>query len=141
MSSQTCKFSGLPDDLQVLVFDFVEKYLGEPGIRKLKKHRFNIYDLTITAFPKVKMWTDYRNEAYAKAMIGQQLPPVIICGNQWLDGRNRVWAVRRGKKEVVACIDLAEIGFFDACTLLGSLYLNASSKRRISFSLTASGAP
>lgn len=141
MRSQTCTISELPDDLQVLVFDFVEQYLGEPGIKKLKRHRFRINDLPISAFPEVEMWTDYRNENYCKAMIGRQLPPVIICGNQWLDGRNRVWAARSSRTAVVACIDLAELGFFDLCTHLGTLCFNASSQRRIPSSLTASGVP
>ena len=140
MSSKTCRFSELPDDLQGLVFDLVEQFLGEIGIRKLKTHLFHIHDLPISAFPEVDMWTDYRNEAYSKAMIGRQLPPVIICHNQGLDGRNRVWAARRSRKAVVSCIDLAEIGLCDVCSCLGML-LKGSSKRRISFSLTGSGAP
>lgn len=140
MSSQTCQFSELPDDLQVLVFDLVEHFLGEIGIRKLTQHLFRIHDLPISAFPEVEMWSDYRNETYSKAMIGRQLPPVIICRDQWLDGRNRVWAARRSRKAVVACIDLAELGFFDAGACLGELCLNASSPRRISFPPTASGA-
>ena len=141
MSSQTCQFSELPDDLQVLVFDLVEYFLGEIGIKKLMMHLFHIHDLPMSAFPEVEMWTDYRNEAYSTAMIGRQLPPVIICRDQWLDGRNRVWAARKSRKAVMASIDLAEIGFFDAGAYLGKLCLNASSQRRISFSLTALGAP
>ncbi len=113
--------SELPEDLQVLICDFVEAGLAEAGLRKLESHRFRAKTVPITAFPKVEMWTDYRNRAYSEAMVGRELPPVLVCGGQWLDGRNRIWAARVGGKATVECIDLADIGLSVALEHLGTL--------------------
>jgi hypothetical protein len=43
-------------------------------------------------------------------MLGAHLPPVVVCGDHWLDGRHRVWAARRARLQTIACIDLAEFG-------------------------------
>jgi hypothetical protein len=110
MSSRRCHVSELPDDLQVLVFDFVENSLGRAGFEQLDCHRFRVRRIPLKAFPHVRMWTDFRDRAYSEAMIGQVVPPVLVCGNRWLDGRNRVWAARRTGKTTIDCIDLAEIG-------------------------------
>jgi len=110
MTSPHCRMSQLPDDLQALVIDFVHASLGERGLNKLESHRFVIRQLPVELFLRVRMWTDYRGRAYSEAMIGKQVPPIVICGNQWIDGRNRVWAARQEGKLTVECIDLSEVG-------------------------------
>ena len=110
MNSRVCHVSELPEDLQVLVGDYVEDSLGERGLELLESHWFKIQTVPVAAFPPVRMWTDYRDRAYSEAMIGQQVPPILICGDHWLDGRNRVWAAQRSAKTTVECIDLSEIG-------------------------------
>jgi hypothetical protein len=110
MRSRVCHFSDLPEDVQILVSDFVEDSLGMRGFERLGLHSFQIHCLPVAAFPSVRMWTDYRDRGYSEAMIGQQVPPVLICDDHWLDGRNRVWAARQSGKTAVDCIDLAEIG-------------------------------
>ena len=89
---------------------------------RLKNHRFRLRRVSLSAFPRVKMWTDYRNRIYAEAMIGQELPPILLCGEKWLDGRNRVWALHRAKQSFVDCIDLAEIGLCLENHVLGKLH-------------------
>jgi hypothetical protein len=113
--------SDLPEDLQVLIYDFVEVGLGEAGLRNLEAHRLRVKTLATTAFPEVEMWTDYRNRAYSEAMVGRELPPVVVCGDKWLDGRHRIWAARVGRKTTVDCIDLADIGLSIALEHLGAL--------------------
>lgn len=121
MHSRTCKVSELPEDLQVLVSDLIEDALGVECLERLKSHRFQIRCVPVAAFPNARMWTDYRNSAYSEAMVGQQVPPIIICGDQWLDGRNRVWAARRSGKSMMECIDLSEIGVKVRFGLIGKL--------------------
>ena len=87
MNSRDCHISELPDDLQVLVFDFIEDSLGEWGLDRYKNHRFRLRHVPLSAFPRVRMWTDYRDRAYSQAMIGRELPPILLCGEEWLDGR------------------------------------------------------
>ena len=123
MNSLDCHVSGLPDDLQVLIADFVENSLGVEGFERLESHRFSIFRVPVTAFPRVRMWTDYRDRAYAEAMIGQPVPPILVCGDEWLDGKNRVWAARRSGKTTVDCIDLSEIGVRIRFQPLGRLRL------------------
>jgi hypothetical protein len=126
MNCLACHVSELPDDLQVLISDFVEDSLGVEGFERLESHRFPIHHLPLAAFPRVKMWTDCRDRAYSEAMISRQLPPILICGDQWLDGKNRVWAARHTGKSAVGCIDLSEIGVSIRFKALGRLRWKAA---------------
>jgi len=122
MSPPTCLISELPDDLQVLICELVEDSLGVAGLRQIQSRRFTIHRIDISAFPRVKMWTDYRDRAYSEAMIGKSVPPILICGEHWLDGRNRVWAAQQAGKTTVNAIDLAEIGVTVCFEQLGRLF-------------------
>ena len=116
------RFSDLPEDLQVLLFEIVSSSDGDELLSaKLQGDCFTVRELPIAAFPDVPIGTDYRDRKYAEAMVGQNLPPAIVCGEKWLDGRHRVWAWRKSGVKRVPCIDLAEIGFlypFDSVALL-----------------------
>ncbi len=85
---------------------------------------FVIREMPIEAFPDISIWTDYRDRAYAEAMEGQRLPPAIVCGGKWVDGRHRVWLWRRTGMKHVPCIDLANIGL--AYPFEGIARLNAT---------------
>jgi len=111
MSLRQCRFSELPDDVQTFLSEMVGCSGTEELLDRLRRHRFKIRNVPASAFPAVPVWTDYRDRAYTEEMVGKSLPPAIICGKQWLDGRHRVWAWRRAGREQIPCIDLAEIGF------------------------------
>jgi len=111
----------LPEDMQVLLTEIVGATASNATLRKLSKHSFTVYGLPITAFPVVPIWTDYRGRAYTNSMLGRNLPPVILCGRKWIDGRHRLWVWRKEGMTRVPCIDLADIGLsykFKAITLL-----------------------
>jgi len=110
MKPRTCTLSDLPEDMQILISDFIEEASGQHGLTAAGNHHFQLLTLPVAAFPEVEMWTDYRDRAYSEAMIGKKLPPVIVCGRNWLDGRNRVWAARKTGRFTVDAIDLAELG-------------------------------
>jgi hypothetical protein len=99
-------FKDLPDDMQVLLFELVERVAGEPGLQKLDEHSFRVWVLPITVFSSVPLLTDYRDEQYTFAMIGKLLPPVVVHGNKWIDGRHRVWALKESGASSVECINL-----------------------------------
>jgi hypothetical protein len=124
MISRYCKIADLPDDLQIFVHDVLEAADSPPPLERVKDHTFAVVQIPVAKFPRVKMWTDYRGRGYAEAMVGEEVPPVIICGDVWLDGRNRVWAARHGSKKFVRCIDLSELGLRLRCTGLGKLGRN-----------------
>ena len=102
--------SDLPDDMQVLLTDIVEGELGTEALGMLRKHRFRARRVPLSWFPHARLDTRERGSRYAGAMIGQHLPPIVVCGRKWVDGRHRVWALRRSGCTRVDCIDIAEIG-------------------------------
>lgn len=104
-----CYYSKLPDDMQVLIVDILGSSGYEVNELELDSLTFEIKMLPIEIFPEVPMWTDYRDMSYASAMTGETLPPVIICKDQWIDGRNRVWALRKMKATHVPCMDLSNL--------------------------------
>ncbi len=124
MNTPGCLIAELPNDLQVLVWDLAGDFLGPQGLKRVEAHRFAIHRVPVNAFPRVRMWTDYRNREYSEAMIGREVPPVLVCGGLWLDGRNRVWAARQSGRSEVDCIDLSEIGLRVRCGGLAKLRRN-----------------
>ena len=109
VETKRCSFQDLPEDMQTLVFEIVEAAAGESGLERLEVHEFNVRSLPVSAFPSIPMSTDYRDEEYGEAMIEKGLPPLVIHGNKWLDGRHRLWALKRANVVSVDCIDLQEI--------------------------------
>ena len=95
--------------MQTLVSDIVGAAASEQDWEKLKDHEFEIHQLPISTFPSVPISTDYRNEQYAEAMIWKKLPPLLIHGHNWLDGRHRLWAFKRMRIPLIDCIDLKEV--------------------------------
>ena len=118
---RNCRFVHLPSDVQVLIADFVELAAGEIAARNLSFQTFRIYRIPLRRFPFVKLCSYYRDEAYADKMRGRRLPPVIICGDQWWDGRHRVHVARLEGKSSISAIDLRELGLVIPGTPLGKL--------------------
>jgi hypothetical protein len=102
-------FKDLPDDIQVLLFELVEHVAGGRKLQTLEEHTFRVWALPTAVFSFAPLSTDYRDEQYAFAMIGKSLPPVVVHGNKWIDGRHRVWALKEAGAASVECINLAEI--------------------------------
>lgn len=111
----------LPFDMQVLIGDFVELAAGESAARNLSLQTFRVHQISLRRFASVKLHSDYRDEAYADNMRGWRLPPVIICGDQWWDGRHRVYVARLEGKSSISAIDLRELGLVIPGTPLGKL--------------------
>lgn len=109
MDRKRCSFRDLPDDLQTLIFEIVDVVAGERGLERLEAHEFEIHLLPIAAFPRVPISGDYRGEKYAEAMAGKHLPPLVVHGKKWLDGRHRLCALRRAGVTYVECIDLSDV--------------------------------
>lgn len=98
----------LPDDLQVLILQILESCDVPLKEERLNSIRFPLKTLAVNAFPDIPIVTDKDNRdlAYTKEMSDQNLPPIINCGNQWIDGRHRVWALRKMEIKNVDCIGL-----------------------------------
>ena len=108
---KTINIAQLPDDMQVLIWEMVETSQSTEILNRLKNHRFRVSCIPLNAFPDIAIGTDYRNEEYARSMMYTNLPPIIVCGSQLLDGRHRVWVSKAMGAAEIPAIDLAEIGF------------------------------
>ncbi len=95
--------------MQVLLFELMERAAGELALQNLEEHSFKVRTLPVTVFPFVPLSTDYRDKQYALAMVGESLPPVVIHGDKWIDGRHRVWALKESSVPNVECINLDEV--------------------------------
>jgi hypothetical protein len=101
----------LPEDLQILILQVLESC----DIQLMDEHadsmRLPVRTLPINLFPDTPIISsgDDRDLTYAKEMINQKLPPIVICGNQWIDGRHRLWALKKMKVKSVRCIDLQSL--------------------------------
>lgn len=103
VTSESVAYSSLPPDMQ----DIVAQYLEMAGweIPAMLPTRV----IPLSAFPDMELadgYTDERGEAYAAEMIGQKVPPIVVAGNTWLDGRHRVWAARKEGRLGMVAIDL-----------------------------------
>ena len=109
--SQDISFQSLPEDFQVLILQILESCNVPLEEEKLDSMKFPVRTLSMNIFPEVPIVTtdDDRNLSYAEAMVGEILPPILICGKQWIDGRHRVWALRKIKAENVDCVDLSSL--------------------------------
>lgn len=98
----------LPDDMQDLLFQFFE--LDDQEL----PDSLPLVRLPLTRFPDLDMVMsqgDERGETYARDMFGvPDLPPVIVSGKQWLDGRHRVWAAKQQGHTSIDAIDLSGFG-------------------------------
>jgi hypothetical protein len=109
MRRGTCVFATLPFDLQVLIGDLVELGAGEAAARKLWFRSIRLHKIALARFPCVALCSDYRDVAYTAKMLGRRLPPVVVCGDQWWDGRHRVHVARLEGKTRINAINLQEI--------------------------------
>lgn len=102
----TVRLKDLPEDIQVLIADFIGDEL-DPDTE------YSVLEIPTDAFPRVTGDTlDLaRGVPHAAAMTDwKNMPPVLIHGDKWMDGRHRVYAARVQRQPVVQAIDLEEHG-------------------------------
>lgn len=105
------KFSDLPDDMQVLISEMVSASEHSNLLPRIEEHSFVRHSLLLSSFPRMHVFTDYRDRAYALEMVGAMLPPIVVCGAKLIDGRHRVWAARKQGITKIRALDLGEVGF------------------------------
>ncbi len=106
---RTMRFSDLPEDMQVLILDLWDDCCAQVSRDTIASLTFAVRLVPISRFPEVPICTNDRSRSYAEAMIGEDLPPVLVCNLCWIDGRHRVWAYRRSGADYVRTIDLYEL--------------------------------
>lgn len=98
------QFSDLPQDMQVLLGELVDADWEELSSKGVS---FPLLNVDINRFPDVPMSTDYRKPEQYEGMSSQEMPPVVLWGNYWLDGRHRVYEAKRQGMDSIPAIDVS----------------------------------
>lgn len=105
----TKRIGDLPDDMVVLIGQFVDSYGRDEDRDRLEDIELPVVDLPVDGFPTVEMETDDRKIQHALEMDLDKTPPILVAKGEWLDGRHRVYkAIQDGKKTIPA-MDLTSI--------------------------------
>jgi hypothetical protein len=116
---RTICFRDLPDDMQVLIDDFVR---GCDDVRTLPD-RLPVIEVETAWIPEIALDPFDRGEDYALAMDLDETPPIIVAEGHFMDGKHRAHAARRRGRASLAAIDLT--GIVDphmlACNTMGRL--------------------
>jgi hypothetical protein len=102
---RTVAFADLPDDMQVLVSDFVtgQRYGCEvPEFLPL-------VEIEVCRIPIVELSTDDRGTDHALAMDLDTTPPIIVADGHFMDGRHRSYKARHDHRRSLDAIDLSGI--------------------------------
>jgi len=99
---QTISINSLPEDMQVLLFQFFEDNELE------LPEELPLITISTDLFKNIPFSTNDRGEEYANVMIGADLPPIIISKGTILDGRHRLYAAKKEGKRYLKAIDLTD---------------------------------
>lgn len=99
------KFSDLPPDMQTLISDFIGAPIGDAAIPE----HLPVIDVRLTDLPVVPLCEYDRGTLYARRMVPEQTPPIIIADNQFLDGKHRRFSFLEMGLSTVPAIDLSGI--------------------------------
>lgn len=99
-------FTSLPDDMQELI----SCYFDNAGIDDVPA-LLPLRQIPLALFPDVALadgLIDTRGQVYAQDMMHTSgwLPPVVVHGDSWMDGRHRVWASKQVGRLWTTAIDL-----------------------------------
>lgn len=100
--------SHLNDDMQ----DLLQSIFEDAGVDL--PEQIPLRNIPLDCFPDVALADgvhDGRGEPHARSIMASStwLPPLIVHGNTWMDGRHRVWAARQMDKVWMTALDLADL--------------------------------
>lgn len=105
----TKRIGDLPDDMIVLIGQFVDSYGRDEDRDRLEDIKLPVVNLPVDGFPTVEMETDDRKIQHALEMDLDKTPPILVAKGEWIDGRHRVYkAIQDGRKTIPA-MDLTSI--------------------------------
>jgi predicted GNAT family N-acyltransferase len=109
-SASSVRFADLPDDMQVLIMQFVEDFGDESESEvDFDELTLPVAEVHVGLFPSVEMETDYRTVGHALEMDLDATPPILIAHGEWLDGRHRVYKAIYDGRRTVRAIDLTHL--------------------------------
>lgn len=124
-SARSVSFEDLPDDMQQLLHDFAD---CDEGVAwdALDGFKFPVYDVPTTLFPQHKLGYqtpggDSRDEAHALGIPIDDQHPVVLVGNDFVDGRHRLYKARKTGLKTVPAINLEDVGVTSVVNSMGRL--------------------
>ena len=113
--------TSLPLDMQELLRCFFE----EAGLDEVPSQLL-LREIPLACFPDASLadgLIDARGDAYARDMMqASRLPPIVVQGGSWLDGRHRVWASKQMGRLWCTAIDLEPyLGSAHSSLVIGDL--------------------
>lgn len=114
-SIDTVRLGDLPDDMVVLIMQFMEEFGNRKFLDKLDDEdgyddlRLPVVDVDVASFPEVEMETDYRSIQHAMEMNLDETPPVLVGKGVWLDGRHRVYKAKQDGRKTIKAVDLSSV--------------------------------
>lgn len=100
--SGTVAFASLPQDLQVLISDFVDGGTGEGVVPEV----LPLVTVDVRDIPVVPLDPFDRGAAYAMAMNAGEIPPIVVAEGRFMDGKHRTYAARLKGWSMLSAIDL-----------------------------------
>ncbi len=94
-------FADLPEDMQVLIGDFLELEEDDHPAALL------VTFVDVDTLPYVALDERDRGEAHARDMDLSKTPPILIADGQFLDGKHRLFQARATGVERLPAIDLS----------------------------------
>lgn len=98
--TRTISVDSLPEDMQVLLFQFFE----DNGLELPSE--LPLVTILVDWFENIPFSKNDRGEEYANNMIGMDLPPIVISNGNILDGRHRLYAAKKAGVKYLKAIDL-----------------------------------
>jgi hypothetical protein len=98
--TKTISVESLPEDMQVLLFQFFE----DNGLELPSE--LPLVTLDTEPFENIPFSKNDRGEEYANNMIGKDVPPIVISNGNILDGRHRLFAAKKEGLKYIKAIDL-----------------------------------
>lgn len=105
-SNSKIAFSALPEDLQVLIWQFLD---GDDGVERSPPRFLPTRLVPVAGLPVVELDDYDRGRDHAHSMDLESTPPLVIAYGQFLDGKHRAFRARHLRRETLVAIDLTDL--------------------------------
>lgn len=105
-SNSKIAFSALPEDLQVLIWQFLD---GDDGVERSPPRFLPTRLVPVAGLPVVELDDYDRGRDHAHSMDLESTPPLVIAYGQFLDGKHRAFRARHLQWKALVAIDLTDI--------------------------------